>query len=176
MDRLADLVAELQPALVVCRRAPALIGALALAAHGVVRTTDDVDLLVDSDDEPLVHAALRTLGYACTRHSSEAGSFRRGEDSVHLMHAHRPLARRLLAEAELRQTPVGPCRVISAEGLIACKLQGWVNNPARQPDIDDIRSLLVVKAGQLDMAEVRGYFELFDMEPFLEALMAGIPG
>lgn len=170
-----DLAAQLEQALATFSgrmHAPALIGGLALAAHGVLRPTADIDLLVDGDDAEAAHAALLRLGYDCVFRSSEAASYRRDAQSLHLMYAHRPLARRLLAEAEVRDTPVGRQRVISREGLIACKLQGWVNNPARQMDLEDIRCLLRLHSDVLDMDEVRGYFELFDQEALLDAMLA----
>ncbi|HEX5755439.1 MAG TPA: hypothetical protein VFY12_03700 [Arenimonas sp.] len=172
MSRLVEQIAEALQALSACAAAPALIGGLALAAHGVIRATQDVDLLLDSDDVERAHEALLGLHYRCEYRSSEAANYRRGDDALDLMYAHRPLARRLLAEAQARETPIGRVRVISAEGLIACKLQGWVNNPARTLDLEDIRNLLVANAGALDLDEVRGYFELFDRESLFDELLA----
>ena len=88
-------------------------------------------------------------------------------------YAHRPTARRLLSEADERQTGFGRLRVIGAEGLIAFKLQAYVNDPTRLRDLDDLRALFKANAGQLDMDEVRRYFALFDREDLLEALKDG---
>lgn len=38
-----------------------------------------------------------------------------------LLYAHRPLARRLLAQALTRETPMGRMRIFSVEGLIGFK-------------------------------------------------------
>ena len=63
-------------------------------------------------------------------------------------------------------------REVSAEGLIAFKLQGFVNDPSRGRDLDDLRALLKANADTLDMAEVRRYFALFEREDLLENLLA----
>ena len=51
---------------------------------------------------------------------------------------------------------------------------GWVNNPSRTRDLDDIRGLLRAQAGRLNMAEVREYFALFDRKEMLDELLAEI--
>ncbi len=152
---------------------PALIGGLALASHGVVRATRDVDFLVDADDADRLHDILLGLGYRCVHRSPDAANYLRDEDGFDVLYAHRPMARRLLSEADERQTGFGRLRVIGAEGLIAFKLQGYVNDPTRVRDLDDLRALFKANAGQLDMDEVRRYFALFDREDLLEALKDG---
>lgn len=66
---------------------------------------------------------------------------------------------------------MGRLHVICVEGLIGFKLQGYVNNPRRTRDLDDIRSLLRANRGNLDIAEVRQYFELFGKAELLDALL-----
>lgn len=61
--------------------------------------------------------------------------------------------------------------MISAEGLIGFKLQGFVNDPRRVQDLEDIRNLLRVNADKLDMTEVRRYFSIFDRETMLDDLL-----
>ena len=69
---------------------------------------------------------------------------------------------------------MGKLRVVSAEGLIGFKLQALVNNPSRTRDLDAIRALLRARRNQLNMAEVRGYFALFDREEMLNGILAEI--
>lgn len=76
--------------------------------------------------------------------------------------------------AEEHNTGLGRLRVVSAEGLIAFKLQGYINDSARTRDLEDIRGLLRVKRDTLDMAEVREYFALFEQESLLDELIAEI--
>jgi hypothetical protein len=147
-----------------------VIGGLALAAHKVVRATRDVDFLVSADDADRVHVMLLGLGYQCIHRSADAANYLREDEGLDLLYAHRPEARRLLAEAEHRDSALGRLRVVSAEGLIGFKLQGYVNDPRRLQDLEDIRNLLRVNADQLDMSEVRRYFAIFDRESLLDEL------
>jgi predicted nucleotidyltransferase len=149
----------------------ALIGGLALAAHKVVRATQDVDLLVDSGHADEIDKALLKLGYHCVYRSSEAGNYQRGDERLDFLYASRPSARNLLSQASERTTGLGPLHVVSAEGLIAFKLQALSNNPRRAQDLEDIRALLRSNRDELDMAEVRRYFTLFGRENLLEELL-----
>ena len=172
---MSRLVAQIKEALAgfgVCRTPPALIGGLALAVHHVVRATQDVDFLADLDDADPLHAMLLGLGYQCLHRSEDAANYRRADEGLDLLYAHRPLARRLLVEAESRETGMGHLRVISAEGLIGFKLQAFVNNPKRGRDIEDIRSLLRENRATLDIGEVRRYFQLFERAGLLDELLA----
>jgi hypothetical protein len=83
---------------------------------------------------------------------------------VDLLYARRPIAQQLLANAESRDTSFGTLRVVSLEGLVAFKLQGYVNDPRRTQDLEDIRALLRANRDRVDRAELREYFRLFDGE------------
>ncbi|MCP1374416.1 nucleotidyltransferase family protein [Dyella lutea] len=174
MSRLVDQIKQALTAFTGCRTTPALIGGLALAAHQVVRATRDVDFLADADDADRLHGILLDLGYRCVHRSEDAANYLRGDEGLDLLYAHRPIARRLLADAAERSTALGSLRVISAEGLIGFKLQALVNNPSRTRDLDDIRALLRAQRGKLNMAEVREYFALFDRTEWLDELLAQI--
>jgi len=63
--------------------------------------------------------------------------------------------RRLLEGAQIVETPFGKLCVVSAEGLIGLKLQGYVNDPRRLQDLADIRALLRANRETLNLAEVR---------------------
>ncbi len=150
---------------------PALIGGLAVVAHQVVRATKDVDFLVEAEAAAPIHSALLDLGYQCLYRSQDAANYTRGTEGLDLLYAHRPLARRLLAQASERDTPMGRLRVVSVEGLIGFKLQGFVNDPTRTRDLDDIRALLKTHRASLNMDELREYFALFDKAALLHELL-----
>ena len=176
-SRLGRQIDEAAAALVRAGASWALIGGLALAPHNVVRSTQDVDMLVDADRADAVEAELLKLGYQCIHRSQDAGNYLRADQRLDLLYARRPAARRILAEARAVQTSFGSLRVISAEGLIAFKLQAVANDPGRTRDLDDIRALLANNRGTLDLSEVREYFRLFNREPLLDELLAQIrPG
>lgn len=168
---------QLEEAIALCERvgAPfALIGGLALASHGVVRATQDVDLLTDLTCAEQIDQELRRLGYVCLHRNQDAGNYARGDERIDLLYASRPIARRLLAEAEDRQTLMGRLRVVSTEGLIGFKLQAIVNNPRRTQDMEDIRALLRTNRDTLNMNEVLEYFRLFNRESQLDELLREI--
>jgi hypothetical protein len=94
-----------------------------------------------------VHDALLDLGYQCLYRSEDAANYVRATEGLDLLYAHRPLARRLLAQASERDTPMGRIRIISVERLIGFKLQGFVNDATRTRDLDDASAVLAREAG-----------------------------
>jgi hypothetical protein len=83
----------------------ALIGGLALAPYGVVRATQDVDLLTDSNSADALDRELSELGYRCVHRSADAANYLRGDERLDLLYASRPVARQLLAAAQPRAAP-----------------------------------------------------------------------
>ena len=62
-------------------------------------------------------------------------------------------------------------RIVSVEGLIGFKLQGFVNDAKRTRDLDDIRALMQIHRSALDMHELREYFALFNRLELLDELL-----
>jgi predicted nucleotidyltransferase len=149
----------------------ALIGGLALASHKVIRATQDIDLLADSEKAEDIDRELMALGYHCLHRSADAGNYLRGDERVDFIYASRPAARGLLSNATSVQTAFGEVRVVSTEGLIGLKLQGFVNNPRRTQDLEDIKALVAANRQALKMDEVREYFRLFNRESLLEEIL-----
>ena len=149
----------------------ALIGGLALASHKVIRATQDIDLLTDSEKAEDIDRELIALGYHCLHRSADAGNYLRGDERVDFIYASRPAARGLLSNATSVQTAFGEVRVVSTEGLIGLKLQGFVNNPRRTQDLEDIKALVAANRQALKMDEVREYFRLFNREALLEEIL-----
>ena len=169
-----NLAEQIREALAMFARndtAPALIGGLAVVAHQVVRATKDVDFLLEAKAADKVHDALLDLGYQCLYRSEDAANYVRAAEGLDLLYAHRPLARRLLAQASERDTPMGRMRIISVEGLIGFKLQGYVNDATRTRDLDDIRALLKIHRTSLNMDELHEYFALFNKSELLHELL-----
>ena len=124
MANLADQIREAPTMFARSGTKPALIGGLAVIAHQVIRATKDVDFLVEAEAAGTVHDALLELGYQCIYRSEEAANYVRATEGLDLLFAHRPLARRLLAQASERETPMGRMRIVSVEGLMVfnCKV------------------------------------------------------
>lgn len=171
MSNLAEQIREALSMFARNGTAPALIGGLAVVAHQVIRATKDVDFLVEAEAADKVHESLLGLGYLCIYRSEDAANYVRAAEGLDLLYAHRPLARRLLAQASERETPMGRMRIISVEGLIGFKLQGFVNDATRTRDLDDIRALLKIHRTSLDMNELREYFSLFNKAELLDELL-----
>ena len=66
---------------------------------------------------------------------------------------------------------MGRMRIISVEGLIGFKLQGFVNDATRTRDLDDIRALFKIHRASLNMDELREYFALFNKPELLHDLL-----
>ena len=67
-------------------------------------------------------------------------------------------------------TPMGRMRIISVDGLIDFKVQGYVNDATRTRDLDDIRALLKIHRSALDMNALRECYVLFDKLELLDEL------
>ncbi len=172
MPNLVEQIREALSMFAAADTKPALIGGLAVAAHSVIRATKDVDFLLEAEDGDKVHEALLKLGYQCIHRSEDAANYVRDSEGLDLLYAHRPLARRLLAQASERETPMGRLRVISVEGLIGFKLQGHVNDATRTRDLDDIRALVKIHLASIDMVQLRECFALFNQTELLNELIA----
>lgn len=171
VSRLGKQIAEVAEALNRLGASFALIGGLALASYKVVRSTQDIDLLIAVEKADEMDAELLRLGYRCLYRSADAGNYVRGDERVDFLYASRPIARRLLDGALTLETSLGRLRVVSLEGLIGFKLQGVVNNPRRTQDLEDIKALLQANRAKVDMVEVREYFRLFKREVLLNDLL-----
>jgi predicted nucleotidyltransferase len=135
----------------------ALIGGLALASYKVIRATRDIDLLTDVKSADEIDRLLTPLGYRCIHRSADAGNYLRGDERVDFLYASR--------------TAFGDLRVVSLEGLIGFKLQGFVNDARRTQDLEDIRALILANRSNLKMTEVQEYFRLFDREALLKEIL-----
>jgi len=171
-SRLGQQLRELLAALEQIDARSALIGGLALAPHNVIRATRDVDLLADADRSDAIDRGLAAIGYRCVHRSQDAATYLRNDERVDFLFASRPVARRLLEQATPRETAFGALRVVGVEGLIAFKLQGFVNNPRRTQDLEDIRSLIRANRTTVDENQLREYFRLFDRETMLDEFLA----
>jgi hypothetical protein len=168
MSRLLHQLEEALRALSVCEQPPALIGGLAVVAHKVIRATTDIDLLVAIEDADRIHDVVLALGYQCIFRSQDAVNYKRGDERLDLLYSYpgRESAA-LLREAEVHNLPIaGNVKIISPEGLIGFKVGGYLGSEkVRTKDLEDIREILRLHRGSLDMAEVRRYFGLYPEGP-----------
>lgn len=157
----------------------ALIGALAMGAHGAGRFTYDVDLLADGSRAEDVDRILRGLGYAVLHRSENAGNYLSEDPAkgrVDFLFARRPHSRAMLARARPRSAAGVEVLVVDAEDLIGFKVQSSSNNPRRRrQDMADVQRILEL-VPDLDLERIREYFQLFDREKELDELLATVQG
>ena len=82
MSRLARQLAEVKAALQESRTPFALIGGMALASHGVVRGTRDVDFLVAAEAGDAVDALLKVLGYDNIHRGADSATYTRRDEGL----------------------------------------------------------------------------------------------
>jgi hypothetical protein len=173
MDVRAVLL-EIHAALRDSRIEHALIGGLALAAHGSARATVDVDFLADGRRADDVDRLLRARGYACLQRSEFVGNYasdRPERGRVDFLFARQVHGRAMLGRASAVALLGERIPVVDASDLIGLKVQSSSNDPSRRHrDLADIEWLL--RHAALDLDRVRDYFRLFDREKELDALLA----
>lgn len=172
--RIADLVAiELERA----GQPLALVGAFALHAYGHVRASADLDFVTDRSGRDGLIARLEALGYE-TLHRSEGYSNHLHPDPalgrVDFIYVAGETSRKLFADAP-RTLRLGSreIKVPRAEHLAAMKVQAMKNDPRRAPqDLADVAFLL--RLGEIDREEVRGYFEKAGMGERFDELLRSL--
>lgn len=140
----------------------AVIGGLALAAHGAGRLTYDLDIVTELRVQPELVDHLESLGYE-TMHRSEGYSNhvhrRREMGRIDVVYVDETTARILFTEAtEVELFPGVPSRIPQPEHLVAMKVLAAKNDPTRRlQEMADIVTLM--RATGLEPDVVRPYFE-----------------
>jgi DNA repair ATPase RecN len=145
----------------------ALIGGFALAAHGVVRATQDIDFLVDGKKKSEVHAALQQKGFKLDHRTDEVMHFS-GKGQLDLLFANRELSQKMIQNAvKINNFPVPVVRV---EDLIGLKIQAYKNEQRRElRDKADIQALMESNA-KINYGLVKQYADLFGEWRFIQSL------
>lgn len=152
----------------------ALVGALALTAYGIARTTVDLDLLTGAEAQAALVTFLESRGYV-TLHRSRGYSNHQHPDTtrgrVDVVYVGKETRERLFASARRLAGPQGSeVLVPKPEHLAAMKVQAMKNDPSRTlQDLADIRRLLDLPG--VDREEIRAYFEKHDLLERYEEIM-----
>jgi hypothetical protein len=149
----------------------ALIGGMAMAMHGLQRTTLDLDFMLLLDDLAIADEILRSHGYHREFHSENVSHYLGNVPAlgrIDLLHAFRGPSLGMLARASRLPWP-DACAVpvVDLEDLIGLKIQALVNDPARQGrDWADIIQM-IRHAGDssvaIDWELVTDYLALFNL-------------
>jgi hypothetical protein len=127
----------------------AIAGALALAAHGLVRATEDVDVLIDRDGLARFKEACLGKGYVNLRPGGKAV-----RDTAHGVRIDfliqgdfpgdgrpKPVA---FPEPRQASTSAGDLRVLTLSSLIELKLASGMTAPHRLQDLADVLRLISI--------------------------------
>lgn len=151
----------------------ALIGGVALAAYGLPRTTQDLDLVVASTAQPDLIRFLETRGYK-TLHKSSGYSNHAHPDPawgrVDFVYVGGETSDKLFDSCrDLRGPGDLTVPVPKPEHLAALKVLAMKNNSARElQDLADVRFLLTLPG--IDRIEVRDYFERHGLKDRFDGL------
>jgi predicted nucleotidyltransferase len=137
----------------------AIIGGLAVAVRGTVRSTVDIDLLLGLTQVELARMlyTIAKAGFEIdVRESIRAWNedklfkFRYGRVRIDCLRVVLPLFQRILDRATAEQFDGREIRVVDAEGLLVLKLLSM-----RPQDQADIQAILAANPGKLDLDWVR---------------------
>ena len=135
-----------------------VVGGMALFAHGYRRLTTDVDILIDPDSLPKIHAALDGLGYLpLFAGSKNLKDTVRGVPIEFLLAGgypgdgkEKPVAFPSPAEASVE---INGIRFLSLEKLVELKLASAMSNELRAKDLGDVIELIRVRRLAADFGD-----------------------
>jgi hypothetical protein len=143
----------------------AVAGAFAVAMHGHVRATRDIDFLVRLADREAARRALEDLGYGCTFQSDAFAHFERRPvpelpgivERADLLFSAHAVGHTAIETAMRQPMPWarGALPVVPLETLLLMKLMATSANPARLQDVVDVRALLQRGMSGLDVDRMR---------------------
>ena len=137
----------------------AIIGGLALAAHGVQRFTNDIDFILEGEQRLVAKSSLLAHGFRLHFESHEVMQFT-GDVDVDIILANRPMSQSMLKEAKALEPFT--IKTVGVEALIGLKIQAYSNDKKREyKDKADIAAL-IEKAESIDWNQIKVYADLFD--------------
>jgi hypothetical protein len=150
----------------------ALVGAFALAAYGMSRATQDLDIAVDAPGQQALVSHLESLGYETlycsegySNHVHPLAAFGR----VDCIYLDEPTATRLFGGAKVLRVFGREVRVPRPEHLAAMKVLAMKNDPTRTfREMADLQQILGLPG--VDVREIEGYFERHGMRDRFDEL------
>jgi hypothetical protein len=154
----------------------AFIGGFAMGALGIMRSTVDIDLLVNKKDLKTIDHILTSHLYRLKYQSENVSQYVsdiKPLGNIDLLHAFRNRALSMLQRAQ--KIPIWggqyEINVLIPEDIIGLKLQAMVNNPDRKTlECADIELLVEYFYQYLDWELLEDYFTLFQEQEYLETL------
>ena len=142
-----------------------LIGGRGLEAHGYVRNTKDVDLLISLQSKDAIATSLRELEYACIAETAIFSRWRSANpisDDVDLLYVDPGTYAKLASDAITMDFGSETVSVPSLLGMIALKLHAIRNNPERRHrDVSDIRAVIELHRNTIHPDEIQSMCERY---------------
>lgn len=145
----------------------ALVGGFAMGALGIMKTTMDLDFLVEYSDLPKIGELMKKYSYKRvynTENVSQYVSDIKIFGELDFLHAFREISISMLKrskEISVFEKKL-KIRVLIPEDIIGLKLQALVNNPTRDnKEYADIEIIAEYYRDKLDWDLIKEYFNLF---------------
>ena len=154
----------------------AIIGGFAMGALGIMRSTVDLDFLVNYDDIAKIENIMSGHMYRCiykTENVSQYFSDVKSFGQIDFLHAFRTISLSMLDRAIA--VPIfnksNTIRVLAPEDIIGLKVQALSNDPERElQEYADIQLIVKHFRGKLNWELIKDFFYLFNKEKEYEEL------
>lgn len=154
----------------------AFIGGFAIGALGIMRSTMDIDLLVNKRDLNTIDTILTSHLYRRRYRSENVSQYvsdLKPLGNIDLLHAFRSRALSMLKRA--RKIPIFNSQyeihVLIPEDIIGLKVQAMINDPERKTlECADIELLMEHFHTTMDWQLLEEYFELFNVKDYFGVL------
>jgi len=145
-----------------------LIGGFALIAHGIPRTTVDIDFLVDKRDLDKLDKIMQDMGYKLIFRTENVSQYIGSDISlgeVDFLHAFRKYSKKMLERMQDIKLEDIEAKVLSPEDIIGLKVQAIANNPDRKyKELADISAIIKNFREKINWELLKEYFRLFNLE------------
>jgi hypothetical protein len=147
-----------------------------MGALGILRSTMDLDFLVDARDLLKIEKILKQYDYECifkTENVSQYVSDIKIFGTIDFIHAFRKISLVMIKRSKYLPVFDGKLniRVVIPEDIIGLKLQALVNDPTRtNREYADIEAIMTDNKEPLDWNLIEEYFSLFEQQEKYEEI------
>lgn len=151
-----------------------LMGGFAMGAMGIMRSTMDLDFLVDARDIPKIEKIMKKYDYKCAYKSENVSQYVGAVKifgEIDFLYAFRKISLSMFSRAKDMMIFGGKARikVLSPEDVIGLKLQALSNESSRENrEYADIESIMEHFGKKLDWKLIGEYFGLFEKKEKLK--------
>lgn len=153
-----------------------LIGGFALGLYNVVRSTNDLDFLIDKKHSVFLKNFMQKKAYELIYESENVVQFEHPIGvfgSIDFLYAFRKPSIEMLNRVTMLKVLDGKLElnVLKPEDIIGLKVQAFINRPERRSlEIEDIKRLAQTQRSIMDWEIVKTHFELFNQNALFDEL------